>query len=461
MKKYFSFIVLFCFSLNIAAQPSQLGTPTPGAPAELITPENLREHLLERNFSILQSLNQVAQAKLNVSTQRMNLLPSLNLGVALSFQGDGFFLSTVSFLLPFLVPSNWFNYNESKYIFEAEKFSYYLLELNLYASAYSLIATMSADRELRKVLYTQYQNLLKIQQTIQMRFDFGIASGTDLTQAQGQTQLAYAQLSVVDALLTKEKSSLRALMAFPLSKSFELGDFSIPPSPFEDKTYEETLAYALKKSPEYAQIGQLITASKNGKWSKAFAFMNNSSLSSMSPDGRSVSFNNVNVSNQFNFGLGYFPSLELAETQIKKLELRRSEIKVEQAQIVESNIGVLSAAKMQLEQAAKAEASLNKVLQDQINNYSLGLTDLQNILLTQNTITQASTARVRAQLDLDTIRINLHRILFNDEFEKIKPCQAKPVAKQSLWKEIKDFFVNSTAQKAVDQQCKGKPKRKS
>lgn len=447
MKKYICFVVLFCFSLNGIALPKD-------PPRVQLTPQILRQRLLESNLSILQEYQRVYQAKSTINIARGQLLPSLNLGVAANFQGGGFFLSTVSLLLPFLVPSNWFNYQESKYLFEAEKYSYYLLKLNLYASAYSTLTTMTGDRELRKVLQQQYENLSKIQEMIQLRHDFGIQTSSDLTQAKAQTQLAFIQLAQVDKLLIEEENSLKAFLALPIETQIDFNDFDVPPSPFEEKTPTETLDYALKVSPEYGQVGQLISASQAGKWSKAFAFMNSSALSISADDHRSLSFSNLRADANFNFNWGIFPAISLTQSIIQELQFRKEEIKVEQGRIIASDLGIIAQVKLQLAQAVQAEEGLNKVLQEQTMNYNLGLTDLLHILDTQNAVTQAATARVQSRMELSNLRINLHRIMLSEEFSKIQPCKAKQV-RNNLWTEIKGFFSSATAQKTVDQQCKG------
>ncbi len=459
MKKYIGFLTLFCFSLNLIAAPtkapSKKSAPPPPPPKVLVlTPENLRQHLLGNNLAIMQALNDVYQAKQGINYARTQLLPSLNLGVALNEAGSGFFISTVSFLLPFLVPSNWFNYEESKYIFEAEKFSYYLLELNLYASAYTLLVTIKGDRELREVLNQQYQNLLKIQEINRTRWLLGIISETDYEQSMAETKLAGSQVSEMDKLLAKETPLIRQMLALRLEDSIEFKDFTVPPSPFEEKTPRETLDYALQVSPEFSQIGNLITASKAGKWSKAFAFISNGALSVGANENNSIAFKNMRAEAQFNFSFSYFPALALTNLITDRLELRRREIQTEQTQIIESSLGMITHAKLQLAQATEAEEGLKKVLEQQTSNYALGLTDLLHILDTQNAVVQASTARVRSQMDLNNLRINLHRAVLMDEFQKIQPCQAKQV-KNSVWKEIKNFFSSQQAQKTVDQQCKG------
>ena len=456
MKLFFNVTIGLCFAIYTTAAPIKQPVKKPEPiPAKVeINPQYLRTRLLTNNLGILKGLNNVYQTKFDVNLKRSQLLPSINLGAALNSQGGGFFLSSVSFLLPFLIPTNWFNYKESKYIFEAEKFSYYLTKLNTYASAYSTVVTVSADLELKKVLEQQYKNLVKIQEMIQLRYDFGLVTDTDLSRTKAQTQLAFIQLSQMEQLIVKEIASLRLLLSLPLETEIQIANFKTIDSDIEALPTAEVLQKALAKSPEYAQVLNLISASKEGKWSRAFAFLNGASLSTNGTGNQTTAFNQVTASAQFNFGFGLFPAYKMSQLAIAQLELRKKEIQLELTQMIESNLGVIAMAKAQLDNAIKAEALLNKTLEDQIANYSLGLTDLLHVLDVQNSIVQASTARVQSQNDLNHLRINLHRLMLTDEFQKIEPCKAK-LQNASFWIEIKDFFFSTESQKKVEQICLG------
>ncbi len=456
MKLFLNLTIGLCFAFYVTAAPvaQAIKKPEQNPTQVQITPQYLRTRLLTNNLGILRGLNQVYQTKLDVNMRRSQLLPSINLGAALNSLGGGFFLSSVSFLMPFLIPSNWFNYKESKYVFEAEKFSYYLTKLNTYASAYSTVVTIAGDLELKKVLEQQYKNLLRIQEMIQLRYDFGLVTDTDLSRTKAQTQLAFIQFSQMEQLIVRQIASLRLLLALPLETEIQIANFKTVDSDIEAIPAQDVFKKALAKSPEHSQVLNLISASKEGKWSRAFAFLNGASLSTNGMGNQSAAFNQATASAQFNFGFSLFPAYQMSQLAIKQLELRKKEIQLELTQIVESNLGVIAMAKAQLDNAIKAEALLNKTLEEQIANYSLGLTDLLHVLDVQNSITQASTARVRSQNELNQLRINLHRLMLTDEFQKIEPCKAKQ-QNASLWIEIKDFFFSTEAQKKVEQICLG------
>jgi multidrug efflux system outer membrane protein len=433
-------------------QPNSM-QPYAVAKTVTVTPDFLRQQMLEKNFSILAELNQVYQTKLQINAARAALLPSLNLGVALYSHGPTFLLSSVSMLLPFLVPSNWFNLRESQYLFDAEKYSYYLLELNLYASTYGVYISILGDMDLRAILNTQYQNLLRIQQDIETRNYFGVASDTDLQQARAQTQLAKSQLAQMDETLVKEIASVRELMALPLAVQLKFENHRIASSKHENESAVRVLNEALVVSPEYAQVSSLIAAGNEGNWAKVFAFMNSSTVSTTGLGGSSANFSSLVQSNSFSLSFGQFPAIALSQAAVDKLRIHQEEIKFQQAQIVESSLGSIREATIQYEEAAKAEAGLNQVLESQIENYNLGLTDLLHVLDTQNSVTQASITRVRSRVDLDSVRINLHRILLSDQFAKIHGCKATQKS-VGIGQGFRDFFSARQSQQTIDQLCK-------
>jgi hypothetical protein len=54
--------------------------------------------------------------------------------------------------------------------------------------------------------------------------------------------------------------------------------------------------------------------------------------------------------------------------------------------------------------------------------FDLGMISLTTLLQTQSYVTTASSARVQAQVDLNTLRISLRRALLAEEFTKVKGC---------------------------------------
>jgi outer membrane protein TolC len=436
--------------------PAFSATATTGAPIKL-NPTVLRTELIKNNLSVLQALNQVQQAKIKINLARAELLPSLNLGLTAGSGHSGFFMSAVSIFLPFLVPNNWFEYNQSKYMFEAEKDAFYLMELNLYASVRSTYATVVGDMGLRRVLKTQYDNLNRVVGVIQAKYDFGLASESELLNAKAQAKLARVQLSQMDALLANEKATLRVAMAIPLGQTFDVQEAHVPQPPNEGHDVVTVAREALRASPEYAQINYLIMAADQNNWQRVFAFFNSGALSSSGSAANPASFSKLAATASFSIGFAMVPAYQLSNAAFRQLALRQTEIEFEISKVVEQALSGLNEANLQLSQASQAEASLKKVFEYQLDNYNLGFTDLLHVLDAQRSVTQASMAKINALMELDNLRISLHRSLMTDDFEKIPRCQAPaPEApKRGVVEGIKEFFSSAAIQKSVDDMCRG------
>ncbi len=80
----------------------------------VVNPASLKDELFRNGTSVLQAAVMVQKARDQVSLERANLLPSLNLGALLFSSGQPtFFLSTIQVLVPFLLPGHWFQLAES------------------------------------------------------------------------------------------------------------------------------------------------------------------------------------------------------------------------------------------------------------------------------------------------------------------------------------------------------------
>ena len=93
------------------------------------------------NYSVSQEAERVFQAKQNIGVARGNLLPRLNLKSLLGI-ATGDFLSAVGSVLPFLFPNNWYKWEASKELYQAEKTSFASLrgnEMNMVEGLYYLI----------------------------------------------------------------------------------------------------------------------------------------------------------------------------------------------------------------------------------------------------------------------------------------------------------------------------------
>lgn len=416
-----------------------------------LNPQSLEKILISANNSILQELNNVYIAKTNVNIARANLLPSLALGTA--YSGSGFVVSSAVFLVPFIMPSNWFNLRENQRLLDAEVEAYYILELNQYASAYSIYTTVVNDKDMYEALKKQYDNLKQMEGEIEMGVQLGIRPVTDLYSAQAQTATLGAQVGQIQELLKQEIANLRQMLSLPLTTDIELD--SIHPSPIsvEGESAKSLYATTLAKAPENKQIDSLIAASRADRWSKVFSFFNSNTVSAVpSSPGGSVSFGHLTQEAGFNFGFAYFPAITLSSLNIREMELRKDAVGLEQAEVLESSLASIQSGLQQLEFAKVAEKNYSDSYDAETMEYKLGTTDFLHVLTAANLLEQATVTRVKTQTDLDSMRITLNRTLLREIFARIPECKAHQV-KGGL---VGNIF-RPTKMMSLDQLCGAHP----
>nr|BFD67582.1 hypothetical protein HAGR004_26040 [Bdellovibrio sp. HAGR004] len=415
----------------------------------VINPESLRRMYLERNVGIAISLNEVYQAKEKVNVARGNLLPSVNLGAVIS-SGPSFALTSVSFLLPFLMPSNWLDLKESAHLLRAQGNSYYIAQLNGYSSAYSIYMTILGDMELRDALQVQYENMKGIEEQLRLPAELGIIRKEDYLQAQAQTQMALVQVSQVDELIRREKAAVRELLGLPLTAEIVFQPASVPASPVENWSPQNLLNQIFEKSPENKQMNSMILAAQVAKWSKAFSFLGSSSLGATRSNG---SFGDLQQTGSVNFGFAYFPSLKITNLNIEQLRLRKKELQFEQANLVEVTLGALIESQRQYDAAVQAHANMVKVYEAEVLRFNVGMTDLMHVLDAANKLTNSIMTKVKAQTALNTLRVSLHRLMISDQFAKVDSCEIERRSSGGIKGRLGRIFNPDKDQVTLDQVC--------
>ncbi|MBI2519173.1 MAG: TolC family protein [Bdellovibrio sp.] len=391
-----------------------------------LNPEILRKYILEENSSILLGMNAVRQAKHRVSIARAQLLPNLNIGTVIS-SGPTFALAAVEMLLSFLMPAKWFNVGVSKNLFEAEKISYYLLQLNQYASAFALYQTIRGDIALRDVLYNHYQDLSLITSVLARQYSLGMISLENLAHATSQTKMAELRVSQMDQLLAEETAAVRNLIGASLDREIIFDEFEVAPSAAEDETIEVVAAEAFALSPENTQLDFLMKASKFGKWKQLFGFIGGATLGSRmsSASSSGVSFANMTSNVSINLGLEMIPGYSLSNDNIEQIKLQKLALFHDLTQIIEGSLKAVAQVKDQLELASLAESNMKKVYEIKKTKYDLGMISIMTLLQTRFQVTESRAAKIKAQVELDNLRISLHRQMLTDQFQEIHGCHAQ------------------------------------
>ncbi|XGC81957.1 TolC family protein [Bdellovibrio bacteriovorus] len=415
----------------------------------VVNPTTLRTHYLSRNVGLAIALNDVQQAKVQVIQARANLLPSVNLGGVIS-SGAGFMLNSVSMLLPFLMPSNWMDLKESSHLLNAQGTSYYLAQLNGYASAYAIYQTIVGDMQLRAALFKQYQNFKAIEEQLRLPAESGIIPKEDYLQAQAQAQMALVQVSQIDELLKKEKASVRQMLGLELDQEIVFEPSRVASSSAESQTPVALLEKIHESSPETQQIKSLITAAQYNKFSKGFSFLNGASLNSNRTGG---SFSSIAGSGSVNLGFGYFPALELSNLHIEQMRLRKKELRLDQANLIETTLGSFEEAQKQLQAAIIAENNLRKVYDAEFMRYQNGITDILHVLQAGNSLTNSIVAKVKAETAVDTLRVSMHRMMISDQFAKIENCKIERQSGGGIKGKLGRIFKPEKYKVSLDQVC--------
>ncbi len=428
----------------------------------VINPENLRKYILEGNNNVLMGLNSIYLSKDQVNIARANLLPSLDLRTLAG--PSGFNLSTISFLFPFLAPSNWFNLSQSSLLLEAEKDSYFVIQLNVYASALGLYQSMVGDLALREVYNQNYLVLKELAEVIEAQArEIGATNSQDVLEAKAQVSLALNKLKGIDLFLVKEKAALRKALGMEasLEKMITIEMREMPQSPYEIIPMKMALDAAQMLSPEKRQLEHLIMAAEKGKWSTMFAFMGSGggSLSASSGAlGGTPSFENLSGNYSFRLTFATVPSVQLSNDNIAQLRLRQDELYLEQRATVEATVGAIKIAKEQIEQAKDAYDKFTEYYEIEYQRYFWGASELIDLLQAQSNRVQAMALVVQNKVNLNTLRVNLQRVTMSEEFLKVKGCNfnaaAAPRHSTGFFDWFREIFDSGVDKTNINAICK-------
>lgn len=432
MKKIFTLILICAFfetsSLCLAADT-----------VFVVNPTSIRGQLLSKNISLLQALNNVQNSKLNVSMARAKLLPALNLGVLLpALANPTFLLSSVTFLFPFLVPSNWLVLKQDKDLFESDKASYKALQLNILSNSLSLYYTFVNDQKIQKVFAEQNEILGKIYLNLKKQSDIiGNVTIEDLDMSSAQWQESKIRVSKLQELLVAERASLRTLLGLPLGSELNVEDIDLAPSDYELKSASEIADHSLEVAPEVTQLDFLIKAAKTGKFAKLFGFMSSASIAGTSTNSTSP-FAGLKAGGGFSFGADNLVNIQIANNNIESIKLRAEQLKQENEKTAEVLVGQIIEVKDQQELSAKALTDRLSVYEGQKRQYALGLVSLQTLLQTQVLLTDSYVLNIKSDLDLKMQRLTLMRLAIDGDFLKINGCVGPaPTGKKSIFRRDK------------------------
>lgn len=388
-----------CALALLSASKAFAVDPTPVS----ITPDSLRTLLLRNNVSIMTGLNSVYEAKDQVDEANMGLFPSLNISGITTFNPAGFAISSISSLLSFLVPSNYFNIDQDQHLLRASEDAYRILELNQYASAYALYETIVGDAGLQDVLDQQYQDLNQIYQALlQQSNQIGTVSEQDLDTAKAQADLAQSQVVQMQNQIATDQAAIRQALALPLDADIVFTETHVPEiAALENLSAEALAAQALAAAPEASQITALISAAQDAKLSGVFSFFGGNTLSPTDANFNAPgSLGSLGDHESASIGLGMIDGIALSNDNLNSLLLEQQSLALQINETAEIALAGITSAKQELALAQQAEQSLMEAYQIELQQYNLGTTDLLHLLDARSAVTTASSSRVQSQMSL-------------------------------------------------------------
>lgn len=424
----------------------------------VVNPNSMQKQLFSNNMSLKIALNNVQNSKLNVNLARAKLFPTLDLGVLLSSViSQNFVAATVSFLFPFLIPSNWSTLKQEKNLFEADKSSYKALQLNILGNSLSLYYLSLMDQKVKNSIEAQVAVLYKLYTILKNQSDIlGNVTSQDLDLALASWQESKIRVSKLEILLAQERTEMRTVLGLPLNTEIKFEDHVLSPSAFEDKSPSEIAEYAYLVSPEALQLNSLVKAAKSGKFAKFFGFISSASLSGNATE-ESSAFHNLKASGGFKFGVDSFVNIKIANNSIDAISLRVSELKLENEKVSEIITDTLDEVLIQQQLSESALNSRVNVYQGQKRQFDLGLISLQTLLQTESQLTDAKISKLKTEGDLIMQRLLLKRLVIEDDFAKIKGCVEAPIVERKgfLSKSFRKIFGHKRKKISLDTLCQG------
>jgi hypothetical protein len=264
------------------------------------------------NYKVEQNAQSVYRSRQQISQAMGNLLPHINIGDVLSFAtaGPAAFVGSVGNLVPFLFPSNWFQFKEAKEMYQAELKSYASLRGNEMNVVEGLVYVHIRNLALLEKVNKEVDWLQNLLQNIQMMERSGSAP-------QGSSELF--SIKIGNLLLDKEQlaqyveeegSEIAQAVALPTTDKLNI-DFPILPNleKMETINANSCLLSLTQKSFELEAIDYLIKASAIQTKERTFSFLDPNSSAGLG----------FGTPSAFRIGKSYEEELRLKRKELSSL----------------------------------------------------------------------------------------------------------------------------------------------
>ncbi len=395
----------------------------------------LEKFILSSNMDVMQMMENVLRARDQMHIARSALLPSISLNMILSaFTSPMFLLSSVSCLVPFLFPTNWYTMKASKKAYKAQIEAFHISKLNIYAAAQAIVYQVAGDEAVYSVMESQRKRLADYTAGLEQQYQLGLIPETDAIRGRMEMNRIETDLLKTRQLVIAERATLRKLLGIGLEKQLVLKTISQSPSKLEGQGVIATVASVAQISPESTQLDLLAASAKASYHATAWSFLSGCS-GSQGRIGSTGSAFSMSTGASVNLGFGYFPTLKLAKRNMEDIELRKKEVVLELGRVLESTLPAVELIK---ERQTRAQSNLDMtemLLKEQLVLLELGRVTVKDVLEGFSSAAAAQLEVVATQNALSTNRITLKRTGVEDRFLKIlndsrRLAQAKDFGKK-------------------------------
>ena len=263
-------------ALHLVKDDSLPSIKDPVSPDRVYSLDELLGRAKYLNYSVSQEAERVFQAKQNIGVARGNLLPRLNVKSLVGvFTQD--YLSIVGSLFPFLIPSNWYKWKQTKQLFQAERFSFASLRGNEMSAVEGLYYLLLRDQMVLNRLKNQIAWMKETQQGLQKEESIG-TTYTGAAEYFGASIVLLERDRIgLEALIKNEYGQLSQSVALPpLNGITKLTEVSFPSSLLDVEVLDPYKFYkdAQEKSYEIKTLNHLQEAAKYTEREVLFDFLN-------------------------------------------------------------------------------------------------------------------------------------------------------------------------------------------
>lgn len=314
MSKLFAFFLVGLFVLPSAKSATVIGL------------SDVVSRVSNSNYLVHENALRAYQAKTNIEKARGDLLPKLNL-----WKIAGIFLNPVSYfnpasivesipdIAPFLVPANWFRFEQVKLLYLAEKEGYRALWGNELHIAKTLYKHVLFDTQLLTHVRTSIRDLEKVHVIVKTKETFGGAKPGSARDVEIRILGLREDEQNIELLLEEEFRQLTYLLGYPVTETVTLKPVTIPEieklKPISAADYEFRM---LSSSPERRQFDHFISVLNQIKKEFQFSFLGGSEISRGVAGGI---FENLPTSN--GAGLGTAPAIRIVDAEKEVMKTRK------------------------------------------------------------------------------------------------------------------------------------------